>query len=139
MDYDGFDAEYGRVLEAAGSLDLVALALEVERLRTLVETVHPVADQEAARMLMISLDSALSSEQPPLSDAMSEALRVHRQARTAQGSADERMEGLHAAIAEIGRIADTAEPAEHGRILDLNESLSMLLESLQITADRVNR
>jgi len=37
----------------------------------------------------------------------------------------------HGSIAEIGRIA---EPAEQGRILNLNESLSMLLESLQVTA-----
>ncbi|WP_460666655.1 hypothetical protein [Kribbella swartbergensis] len=139
MDYDGFDAEYGRVLEAAGSLEPAELAVEVERLRALVESVQPPADQEAARLLMSSLDSALSAEQPPLSDAMSAAFRVHREARTAQGSAAERIERLEFGIAEIGRIAETAEPAERGRILDLNESLSMLLESLRITAARDSR
>jgi hypothetical protein len=136
MDYDGFDAEYGRVLEAAGSLDQTALAIEVERLRALVQAVQPVADQEAARLLMSSLGSALSAEEPPLSDAMSAAFRAHREARVVEGSADDRIERLRAGIAEIGRIADTAEPSEHGRILNLNESLSMLLESLQITTSR---
>ncbi|WP_433163845.1 hypothetical protein [Kribbella sp. CA-247076] len=136
MDYDGFDAEYGRVLAAARSLDAASLAIEVERLRTLVETVQPPAEQEAARMLMLSLDSALSVEQPPLSDAMAAALTVHRAARTSPGTADERIAQLGAAIEEIGRIADSADPAEQGRILDLNESLSMLQESLRITASR---
>jgi hypothetical protein len=136
MDYDGFDAEYGRVLEAAGSLEPAVLAVEVERLRALADSVQPPADQEAARLLMTSLDSALGNEQPPISDAMAAAIRVHRQARTAQGTADERIEQLRTGIAEIGRIAATADADEQGRILDLNESLSMLLESVQITAAR---
>jgi hypothetical protein len=139
MDYDGFDAEYGRVLEAAASLDQTSLAIEVERLRALVQAVQPVAEQEAARVLMSSLDSALSAEEPPLSDAMAAVFRVHRQARAVQGSADERIERLQAGIAEIDRIADTADtadPTERDRILDLNESLSILLESLQNTTTR---
>ena len=134
MDYDGFDAEYGRVLDAAGSLEPAQLAVEVERLRALAESVQPPEDQEAARLLMTSLDSALGTERPPISDELAEALRVHRQARTAQGTADERIEQLRAGIAEIGRIAATADAGEQGHILDLNESLSMLLESVQITA-----
>jgi hypothetical protein len=138
MDYDGFDAEYGRVLAAARSLEPASLAVEVERLRALVESVQPAADQDAARLLMNSLEDALGAEQPPLSDAMSAAFRVHREARTAQGSTPERVERLRAGIAEIGRIADTADPAEQGRILDLNESLSMLMEALQLIAARDN-
>jgi hypothetical protein len=45
MDYDGFDAEYGRVLEAAASLDQTSLAIEVERLRALVQAVQPVGSR----------------------------------------------------------------------------------------------
>ena len=134
MDYDQFDAEYGRLLDAAGSLSPAALAAEVDQLRALVDSIPSPTDQEAARLLMSSLDDALAVSVPELSAAMTEAVQVHTRARTAQGTPLERIEQLRAGIDAIGRIADTAEPAEQGTILNLNESLYLLVESLEITA-----
>lgn len=153
MDYEGFDSEYGRVLAAAGALDAASLTVEVARLRALADAVHPPADQEAAQRLLLSLDNALSTDKPALSESMSAALRVHRQARTTQGSPEERIARLRAGIAEIGEIAEAADPngarqgdhatgaqeggqgSEKGRILELGESLSVLLESVRLTLD----
>jgi hypothetical protein len=59
MDYDQFDAEYGRVLDAARTLDAAALAGEVERLRHLAATLGEPADREDAGLLLASLDDAL--------------------------------------------------------------------------------
>lgn len=71
-------------------------------------------------------------EQPPVSDAMAAAVRVHRQTRNAQGSSTERIAALRAGIDEIGRIADTvAETTERHQILALTESLGMQLEALE--------
>lgn len=74
-----------------------------------------------------------------LSDAMAEAVRVHARARYDQGSADERIDGIRTAIAEIGRIAQSTRAAEQGAILDLNESLYMLIDALEQTAGNASR
>ena len=134
MDYKTFDAEYGRVLETARSMDPAMLAAEVERLRALAGAVQPLSDQEEANRNIASLDRILAMDPPPISEAMAAAVRVHRRARNAQGSRDERIAHLRAGIDEIGHIADNADPGEQGQILNLNESLAMLMESLEIGA-----
>ena len=138
MDYDAFDVELRRVLDAATarSLDEATLAAEVDRLRGLANLVEPAADRKLAGSHLTSLERALSYEPPPLSDELAEAIRVQSRAQSAEGTPAQRIEHLSAAIAEIGRIADAASPADHPRILDLNEPLSILLESLRLTPDR---
>ncbi|WP_329483073.1 hypothetical protein OG555_12865 [Kribbella sp. NBC_01484] len=135
MDYDAFDVELRRVLDAATarSLDEATLAAEVDRLRELATLVEPAADRRLAGSHLMSLEQALSYEPPPLSDELAEAIRVQSRAQSADGAPTERIEHLTAAIAQIGRIADAASPADHPRILDLNEPLSILLESLRLT------
>ena len=135
MDYDAFDVELRRVLDAATarSLDEATLAAEVDRLRGLATLVEPAADRKLAGSHLTSLERALSYEPPPLSDELAEAIRVQSRAQSAEGTPAERIEHLSVAIAEIGRIADAASPADHPRILDLNEPLSILLESLRLT------
>jgi len=133
MDYDQFDTEYGKLVDVARSLSPANLAVEVERLRTLARTVEPPSDQEAAQLLMTSLDRALSITVPEPSDAMRAAAAIHTRARTTDGTLEERIAHLNAGIDEIARIATTADPSEQGVILDLNESLSMLAESLEFT------
>ncbi|WP_371406037.1 hypothetical protein OHA10_10775 [Kribbella sp. NBC_00662] len=132
MDYRTFDAEYAQVLAAARSMDSATLASEVERLRGMVPLVEPRSDQSQAELLVNQLSEVLDMEQPPVSDAMAAAVRVHRQTRNAQGSSTERIAALRAGIDEIGRIADTvAETTERHQILALTESLGMQLEALE--------
>jgi hypothetical protein len=133
MDYDQFDAAYGQVLVSARSLDAAALETEVTRLRALADTLDSPADQEAARLLVASLEDALARTQPHLSDEMAAAIRVQSQARTGEGTSEERIRRIRAGIDEIAAIADTADPTERGPILDLNEPLHLLLDSLNST------
>lgn len=130
VDYDQFDAEYGRVLSAAPTLDAASAADEVSRLRELAATIDEPADRAAAGLLLASLEDALSTSTPQLSPAMAAAVRVHARAGSQDGTVAERIERARAGMAEIGRIAATAETAEQGAILDLNESLSMLVDAL---------
>jgi len=64
MDYDQFDAAYGEFIDNVRSLDEAARTSEVDRLRRSVDTVEPAIDQEAARLLVMSLDDALSTPAP---------------------------------------------------------------------------
>jgi hypothetical protein len=113
-------------------MDSATLASEVERLRGMVPLVEPRSDQSQAELLVNQLSEVLDMEQPPVSDAMAAAVRVHRQARNAQGSSTERIAALRAGIDEIGRIADSvAETTEQHQILALTESLGMQLEALE--------
>jgi hypothetical protein len=136
MDYDEFDAEYGRLLDSARSLDRAALSAEVSRLQLLVETVEPPSDQSEARLLLATLQDAVGRDLPPLSEGMTQAVQVHTRARTAEGPADQRIRQLRAGIAEIARIAESADAAERGAIQDLNESLALLVDSLELSGDR---
>ena len=132
MDYRTFDAEYAQVLAAARSMDSATLAGEVERLRALVPLVEPQSDQSQAELLVSQLSEVLDMEQPPVSDAMAAAVRVHRRARNAQGSSTERIAALRAGIDEIGQLADTvAGTTEQHQILALTESLGMQIEALE--------
>src|SRR3954468_22620725 len=124
MDYRTFDAEYAQVLASARSMDSAKLAGEVERLRALVPLVEPRSDQSQADLLVSQLSEVLDMEQPPVSDAMAAAVRVHRRARNVQGSSTERITALRAGIDEIAQIADTVpETTEQHQILALTESL----------------
>jgi hypothetical protein len=61
---------------------------------------------------------------------MMEAIRIHTQAGASDGTPAERIARAEAGMAAIGRIAETAPPAEQASILDLNESLYMSILAL---------
>jgi len=117
VDYIAFGGDLKRVLDAATatSLDDAALTGEIYRLRALAGTIEPQADREEARLLIDALDCTLAVNAPPVSEAMSGALRVQYRARTAQGTQNERIDQLRARITEIGRIADGADSTQQGR------------------------
>ncbi|MER7246734.1 hypothetical protein [Kribbella sp. NPDC000426] len=134
MDYRTFDAEYAQVLAAARSMDSTTLAVELERLRALVPLVEPRSDQSQAELLVSQLSEVLDMEQPPVSDTMAAAVRIHRRARNTPGTSSERIAALRSGIDQIAQLADTVpETPEHHQILALTESLGLQIEALETT------
>ena len=133
MDFATFDVEYDEVLGRGLSMPPAEFAVEVERLRALADEVEPGPDRENAHRLVSKLDTILARHQPAASEAMTRAIQVHRRARNAHGTLQERIDQLHTGMDEIGRIADGVDREEQGQIRHLTESLGMLAESLQIT------
>ncbi|NIK55057.1 hypothetical protein [Kribbella shirazensis] len=132
MNYDDFDAEYRRVLGIADELPTDALAREIERLRVLAGGLADVADRRRAGNGIAMLDDILGyDEQPAASPAMAEAERAHALASADGGTDEERIARAEAGMAEISRIAQTADPSERTAILALNESLYMLILALR--------
>ncbi|GAA1540351.1 hypothetical protein [Kribbella lupini] len=130
MDYDQFDAAYGEVLAGARSLDATALESEVSRLRALAAELPSPADQQAAHLLIASLEDALGRPQPSLSPELAAAIRIQSTAQTTEGTPADRIQAIREAINQIAAIANTAPPTEQGPIADLNEPLHLLLDSL---------
>ncbi|GAA1109991.1 hypothetical protein GCM10009630_03770 [Kribbella jejuensis] len=139
MDFPSFDAEYGALLDRGLSMQPIAFAVEVDRLRRLAGQVEPTASQERAHHLVAKLDKVLDNHQKSVSETVRAALHVHRRARNAKGTLPERIATIRAGIAEIGQIADSAAVEERTGILQLNESLAMLAESLEISASNTDR
>ena len=77
-------------------------------------------------------DTALGyDEEPADSPAVIEAERIHSLASADDGTDEERIARAENGMAEIARIAQTAEPADRMDILALNESLYMLVLALK--------
>jgi len=135
MTYEEFRAEYERVLDTSDQVDLPELAASITRLKALAETLtDPDQRFSAANSIATLADiygSGVEDEQDPVSPAMSEATRVSDRAAANEGTTAERIARLKAGMDEIGRLADAADPAEKGAILDLNESLHMLRTALE--------
>jgi hypothetical protein len=131
MEYDDFDVEYRRVLDGAAGLSAEALAAEIDRLRGLAAQITDPADRRDADNEIASLASVLSVGDLPLSSpAEIEAGRVHSRAIADGGTPEERIARAQAGMAEISRIAAAADPAERAGIIELNESLAMLVLAL---------
>jgi hypothetical protein len=132
MEYDDFDVEYRRVLDGAAGLSAEALAAEIDRLRGLAAQITDPADRRDADNEIASLASVLSVGDLPLSSSAEiEAGRVHSRAIADGGTPEERIARAQAGMAEISRIAAAADPAERAGIIELNESLAMLVLALK--------
>jgi hypothetical protein len=132
MEYDDFDVEYRRVLDGAAGLSAEALAAEIDRLRGLAAQITDPADRRDADNEIASLANVLSvGDLPPSSPAEIEAGRVHSRAIADGGTPEERIARAQAGMAEISRIAAAADPAERSGIIELNESLAMLVLALK--------
>jgi hypothetical protein len=114
---------------------LPELRAPIERLKGLVETLTDPDERFSAGNSVATLEDiyayGVEDEENPVSAAMSEAGRVSSLAASNEGTLAERIARLRAGMEEIGRIADTADPAEKGAILDYNESLYMLRTALE--------
>jgi hypothetical protein len=132
MNYDEFDAEYRRVLGVADELHTDVLARGIERLRVLADGLANVAERRKADNGIAMLEDILGyDEQPAASPAMAEAERAHTLASADGGTDEERIARAEAGMAEIARIAQTADPSQRTGILALNESLHMLILALR--------
>jgi hypothetical protein len=135
MGYEEFRADYERVFDTSDSVPLPELAASIERLKGLAATLTDPAERVDAGNDIASLEGiyayGVEDEENPVSAAMSQAERVSSLAASSDGTTAERVARLDAGMAEIGQIADTADPAEKGAILDLNESLYMLRTALE--------
>ncbi|GAB2665497.1 hypothetical protein [Kribbella swartbergensis] len=134
MDYDQFRAEYDVVFDVLDDEVLPDwLPGAIARLKELAAAIDDPADRRSAENDIAAAEGVLAegAEGPPVSAAMMEAIRVHTAAGANGGTPAERIARAEAGMAEIGRIADTAPPSEQAAILDLNESLYMLVLSLR--------
>jgi hypothetical protein len=132
MDHEQFDAEYRRVLEAAGAgEDSATLAAEVVRLRALAGTLTDAADRRDAGDRIATIEDVLSYDSQSLSAAMGEAIRVLGVAGADGGTRAERVQRAKAGMDEIARLSAGADRAEQAAILELNESLAMLIDALE--------
>jgi hypothetical protein len=135
MDYEEFRADYECVLDTSDQVPLPELAASIARLKALAGTLTDPDQRFSAENHVATLEGiyayGVEDEQDPVSPAMSEAVRVSSRAASNEGTTAERIARLKAGMDEIGRLADTADPAEKGAILDLNESLYMLRTALE--------
>jgi hypothetical protein len=140
MDLEEFRAQYSPVLDAAadGSMDDATIASEIIRLRALAETIADPAGRKRAGNLIASIEDVLSYSDAPLSDAMTEAIRVHLRAGADGGTPAERIARAEAGMDEIARISESVDDrSESDAILEMNESLAKLIDAIR-TVEPVN-
>lgn len=132
MSYEQFKAEYQRVFDSIESQPAAHFAPDVARLKVTAAAIESPADRRTAQNQIATIEDVLAYDnEPPLSPAMANAIRAHARASAAGGTNEERIARAEAGMAEIGRIADAAEPAEQAAILEMNESLYMLITSFE--------
>jgi len=133
MDYDQFDAEYQRVVEASNAgLSAEGLRAEIERLRQLSEGIDDPTDRESAgHDIAILEDLVAHDDDPPPSPTMVEAFKAYKAAVLDEGTAEERIARAEKGIEEIERIADSAGPEDELSIGGMTESLHMLIGALR--------
>ncbi|WP_427887376.1 hypothetical protein ACQHIV_30900 [Kribbella sp. GL6] len=137
MDYAAYDEQEQRLVDAvmAKSISEEDLWIEVDRLKTLIPSVEPMADRQRAEDSMESLERVLNLKPPPMSDEMAAAIRVQSKAFLSKGTPEERIALLKTAMTEIGRIAASVDGAEASSIRHLNEPLAMDIETIRIHND----
>ena len=134
MDYGRFRAEYDPVFDMLDAEKLPAwLPGAVTHLKELAATIDDPAARRSTENDIAALGDVLTDEPdgPPISPALLEAIRIHSEAGASRGTPAERIIRAEAAMTPIGRIPDEAPPTEQPTILDLNESLYMLILALQ--------
>jgi hypothetical protein len=133
VEYDEFDAEYNRVVEAVkAGLSTVALVAEIERLRALADGIDDESGRKDAGYDLAVLEDLLAhddAEQP--SEVTKQARAAYAEATRYDGTAAERIARAEAGIEKLGRIAAGADPEEREAITGLNESLDMLIGALR--------
>lgn len=136
MDYDEFKAEYRKVWDALdGNRPAADFAPDLARLKTLASTIENPVERRSADNDVADLEGVLAEDDEPTSPAMTEAIRAHGAASVGGGTPAERIARAEAGMAEIARISEAAEPADSEAILELNESLYMLIMALAPDAE----
>src|SRR5690349_8189293 len=136
MDYEQFKVESEKVWDVLDAKVLPpTLPDDIARLKELAASIEDAKERWRAEGTIESIEGVLregeASGQQPWSDAMNQAVRVHSAATDDAGTNAERIARITAAMAEIGRIADSAPADEQHAITEMNGSLFMLRESLE--------
>ncbi len=134
MDYDQFRTEYDPVFDVLDAETLPDwLPAAVTRLKDLAVSIEDPADRRSAENDIADIEGILSeaADGPPISPAMMEAIRIHSAAGVGDGTPAERIARAEAGMAEINRIAESVPRTEQAPILELNESLYMLILALE--------
>jgi hypothetical protein len=137
MNYDQFRTAYQQVFDSIENQPAAHFAPDLVRLRTMAATIESARDRRTAENRIATIEDVLAyDDEPPLSPAMANAIRAHARGSAAGGTPADRIARAETAMAEIGRIADTAELSEQAAILTMNESLYMLIMSFEPTESR---
>lgn len=133
MEFEQFDVEYRRVLEAVErGVGAIELRPEIERLRNLSgELTDPADRADAGHDLEMLEDLLATPPAEPVSPVLAAANQAYADAVREGGTQAERIERVQRGIEELGRIADRADPDDRTSIYGLNESLYMLVSALQ--------
>ncbi|MEV8377033.1 hypothetical protein AB0P21_30105 [Kribbella sp. NPDC056861] len=132
MDYDEFKADYQRVFDSIDNQPAGHFAPDLARLKAKAAAIESPKDRRTAENQIATIEDVLAyDDEPPLSPAMADAIRAHTRASAGDGTNQERIARAEAGMAEIGRIAEAADPAEQASILTMNESLYMLIMALE--------
>lgn len=133
MEFEDFDVEYRRVLEAVkrGS-GTAELGPAVERLHALAAELTDPADRADAGHDLEMLKDILGAEPAqPRSAVLEAANQAYAAAARDGGTPVERIERVQQGIEELGRLADQADPDDQTSIYGLNESLHTLASALR--------
>ncbi|HZX05262.1 hypothetical protein [Kribbella sp.] len=131
MEYDEFFAQYKSAYElwTFGRLDVDGATAELERLRTIAQSVEPVHKRRTAEYLLAQWANETA---PEAEGRMTRATAALTRAGADGGTAAERRARAEAGIAEITGIAnETTDVGEQYAILGLNESLAKLIDALR--------
>ena len=140
MDYEQFKVESEKVWDVLDAKVLPpTLRDDIARLKELAASLEDPKQRWRAEGDIESIEAVLgegeAGTEEPWSDAMNQAVQVHSAATDDSGTKAERIARLDAAMDEIGRIADSASEDEQHAISEMNGSLYMLKESLELSAE----
>ncbi|MFF1822243.1 hypothetical protein ACFVWG_33365 [Kribbella sp. NPDC058245] len=140
MDYAQFKVESEKVWDVLDAKVLPpTLQDDIARLKELAASLEDPRQRWRAEGTILSIEGVIregeAAKEEPWSDAMNEAVQVHSAASDDSGTKAERIARITAAMAEIGRIADSAPSDEQYAIVEMNGSLAMLRSSLEPDAE----
>jgi hypothetical protein len=133
MNFEQFDVEFRRVLEAveSGAAD-AELSVEIERLRGLAGQIADPADRKDAGHDIEMIEDILATPpSEPVSAVMQAARRAYAEAVRYDGTPEERIERVQHGIDELDLLAGQADEEDRASIYGLNESLYLLISGLR--------
>ncbi|GAB2665487.1 hypothetical protein [Kribbella swartbergensis] len=132
MEFDEFDGEYRRVLEAVrGGAGAEEVRPEIERLRRLSRELTDPADRaDGGHDLRMLEDLLAAPSAVPASPTLEAANEAYAEAVREDGTPSERIDRVQHGIDRLNQLATQATPDDQTAIHSLNESLHLLLGAL---------
>jgi hypothetical protein len=133
VDYEQFDGEFRRVLDAVTEgVEDRELRVRVGELRGMAEAIADAEDRKSAGFDIQMLEDILDSPPAaPVSEVMQAVNAAYRLAVQYDGTPAERVGRVERGIEELSRLAQGADEDDRDQIYGLSESLYMLLSALR--------